>query len=122
MANNKEIGSRITFARERAKMTKKELADIVQVHPSTIGHYEDGSIDRIKIPVIEAIANALHINPLWITGRSEFMEIEKMFAKHNNLTTDENDLLCMYRALDDPRKKVLKTTAIALLQSQKEND
>ena len=121
MANNKEIGSRITFARERAKMTKKELADIVQLHPSTIGHYEDGSIVRIKIPVIKAIANALHVNPLWITGRSEFIETEKMLADHNNLKPDEDDLLFIYRALDVPRKKVLKATATALLQSQKEN-
>lgn len=72
---NKEIGNRIKMTREMRKMNKKELADMIKVAPSTIKRYEDGIIDKIKMPVIEAIANALDVNPMWLIGRSEVMEL-----------------------------------------------
>jgi transcriptional regulator with XRE-family HTH domain len=78
MANNeltnKEIGNRITIARERAGMSKKDVASKINVADSTIGRYENGEIDKIKIPVIEAIANAIGANPMWIIGKDNEME------------------------------------------------
>ena len=71
---NQEIGNRIRIAREEKQMTKADLADLVKVAPSTITRYEDGSINKIKIPVIESIAKALNVNPLWITGRENSKE------------------------------------------------
>lgn len=70
---NKEIGARITTARERAGLNKKELAEKIGVADSTIKRYEDGEIKKIKIPVIESIANALSVNPMWIIGKSDNM-------------------------------------------------
>ena len=68
--SNREIGLRIANARRDAGMTAKELAQRVQVAASTITRYEKGEIDNIKMPVISEIARQLHVNPMWIIGRS----------------------------------------------------
>lgn len=68
--SNKEIGERIREAREEKGLSKAELAKIINVAPSTIKRYEDGTINKIKMPVIEAIANALNVNPMWLIGQS----------------------------------------------------
>lgn len=70
---NQEIGSRIKIAREKMSMNKKELAQRVKVADSTIKRYEDGEINKIKIPVLEAIAKALNVNPMWLIGKSDEM-------------------------------------------------
>lgn len=72
--NNKEIGKRIKDARESKKMSKAELASIIKVAPSTIARYEDGEFKKMKMPIIESIANALDVNPMWIIGKSETKE------------------------------------------------
>lgn len=68
---NREIGSRITIARERRGMSKKDVASKINVADSTIGRYENGEIEKIKMPVIEAIANAVGANPMWIIGKED---------------------------------------------------
>lgn len=69
--NNKEIGRRITEARLDLDWTKKQLAEKIRVADSTIKRYEDGDIEKIKMPIIEAISNALNVNPLWVIGKSK---------------------------------------------------
>lgn len=73
MVNNKEIGKRINTRREQLELTLKQVADKVGVAPSTIMRYESGSFDRIKLPVLLKIAEALYVNPEWITGASDDM-------------------------------------------------
>ena len=54
-----EIGKRIRTRRRELDMTQADLADVVQVHITTISRYERGQMEDIKIPVIEAVARAL---------------------------------------------------------------
>lgn len=75
---NIEIGQRIKLARERASLNKKELAHKIQVADSTIKRYEDGDIKKIKMPIIESIAGALHVNPMWIIGKEPNMELRSL--------------------------------------------
>ncbi|MBQ8263568.1 MAG: helix-turn-helix domain-containing protein [Oscillospiraceae bacterium] len=49
----------------------KDVADKVGVAPSTILRYENGTFDRIKLPVLIKISDALFVNPAWITGKSD---------------------------------------------------
>lgn len=44
--DNKEVGRRITKAREEKRLNKKELAVRVGVADSTIKRYEDGAIKK----------------------------------------------------------------------------
>lgn len=88
LMNNKEVGRRITKAREEKHLNKKELAVRVGVADSTIKRYEDGAIKKIKMPVIESIAKALSVNPMWLIGRSKSMKPE--ILKNNVISLDES--------------------------------
>lgn len=79
----KEIGERIKIARESKELNQKELAEKIQVHPATIKRYEDGFIQKIKMPIIQSIAIALSVNPMWLLGKSEFMQTSDMIENWN---------------------------------------
>lgn len=118
---NLEIGKRITSARENAGLNKKELASLIQVHPSTIGHYEDGSITKIKMPIISAIARVLHVNPMWILGKSEFIKEEDMLtefglASSSLLSSAEKDLVSDFRKLNPAGKTAAAATVKGFTQ------
>lgn len=72
---NTEIGNRIKYARDLRNATLDDIAKKVGVTKSTIQRYETGKIVKIKIPVVESIAIALNVNPSWIVGKSDDMEL-----------------------------------------------
>lgn len=72
---NAEIGNRIKYARDLRDATLDDIAKKVGVTKSTIQRYETGKITNIKIPVVESIAIALNVNPSWIVGKSDDMEL-----------------------------------------------
>lgn len=73
--SNTEIGNRIKYVRDLRGATLDDIAKKVGVAKSTIQRYESGKINTIKIPVIESIAIALGVNPAWILGKSNEMEL-----------------------------------------------
>ena len=81
--NNIEIGKRIHNARTLRKYTLDEVAKKIGVAKSTIQRYENGKITKIKLPVIDSIANALAVNPAWLVGKSEEMEIHTSINSSN---------------------------------------
>lgn len=60
------IGHRIRSCREERGLTLKDVAAKSGVSLSTISRYERGEFDLIKLPVVTAIANALHVDPDYI--------------------------------------------------------
>ena len=76
-------------------MTLDEVASKVGVAKSTILRYEKGTITKIKLPIIESIANALSVNPNWIIGNSEDPCLSSRSSFQ--LTTDEEQLVTDYR-------------------------
>lgn len=83
--DNKQIGDRIKNRRKDLKFTLQEIADVVGVASSTIQRYESGRISQLKLPVLESIAKAINVNPVWLvkedapmeTGISDFDFIKK---------------------------------------------
>lgn len=71
--NNVDLGHRIKQRRTDLGLTQGDIAAEVGVAISTIQRYETGSIERVKLPVIEAIARALHVNPDWLVGKTPDM-------------------------------------------------
>ena len=67
--NQKLLGSRINQAREDRGYSLDALASRVGLNKSTLSRYERGEIENPKLPVINAIANALHVNPGWLVGK-----------------------------------------------------
>lgn len=72
-----EMGKRIKVARDIRNITLEGIADEIGVAKSTIQRYETGKIKTPKIPVVNAIANALNVNPSWLVMKSDSMEIEQ---------------------------------------------
>lgn len=66
-----ETARRIKEARAKAGMSLQEVADRVGVKNSTISRYENGQIKKMKLPVVQAIAEALHVSPMWLIGYDE---------------------------------------------------
>lgn len=68
---NLEIGQRIETRRTALGLTLDDVALRVGVAKSTIQRYEKGRIEKLKMPVIDAIAAALDADPAWICGKAE---------------------------------------------------
>lgn len=62
MNQNIEIGKRIKLKREECGLTQEELGKAVDLNKSTIQRYETGKIEKIKLPVIQAIAQVLKVD------------------------------------------------------------
>lgn len=115
MYSPSEIGKRITLRREELGASMEEIAQKVGVHKSTIQRYEAGSIQRIKLPVVESIASALSVSPEWLIGLSE----EKTAApKDDGLSPLEARLMELVRRLTDDQKQMLLAQIELLLKKQ----
>ena len=115
MYSPSEIGKRITLRREELGASMEEIAQKVGVHKSTIQRYEAGSIQRIKLPVVESIASALSVSPVWLFGLSE----EKTAApKDDGLSPLEARLMELVRRLTDDQKQMLLAQIELLLKNQ----
>ena len=73
---NKVVGERIEFRRKQLGLTLDDIAREIGFAKSTVQRYERGTIETIKLPVIEAIANMMAVNPAWICGKTDVMEPE----------------------------------------------
>lgn len=71
MADNKVIGARIKTAREEKGLTQEELAKSLGMNKSTVQRYETAQIEKIKLPVIEAMAQSLDVNPEWLSDKTD---------------------------------------------------
>lgn len=71
MVDREQLGRRMEQARKEQDLTLKDVALEVGVAASTIQRYEKGQFTTIKMPVVEAIAAALHVNPAWLTGHTD---------------------------------------------------
>jgi len=74
---NMIIGNRIEQRRKSLGLTLDDVAQEIGLAKSTVQRYEKGTIETIKLPVIEAIARILKVNPAWICGKTDSMELEE---------------------------------------------
>lgn len=65
-----DVGNRIKTRRKELKISAALLAERVGLSKATIHRYENGDIKNIKMPVLEAVADILKVNPLWLIGKS----------------------------------------------------
>lgn len=82
MANNAIIGERLKQVREEKGLTQEELANSLGLHKSTIQRYETAKIEKIKLPVIDAIAQELDVNPEWLSDKTD---IRTSYLEENDI-------------------------------------
>lgn len=92
---NDEIGKRLRTAKEEKGISTTELAKLVGLSKSTVSRYETGDTGKMKLPVVEAIADVLGVNPVWLIGESD----EKYLSKEQEIgiTDHEKELILAYR-------------------------
>ena len=66
-----EIGKRIKKRRKELLLTQEELGNRLNFNKSTIQRYENGKIDTIKLPVLQAIAKALNVSPEYLALKTD---------------------------------------------------
>ena len=69
--NYTDLGARMEHRRTELGLRLSDVAAAVGVAPSTIQRYEKGNFQKVKLPVIEAIAAALKVDPRWLLGETE---------------------------------------------------
>ena len=74
--DRKIIGERLKYARDELRgMSLQDVAEASGVARSTVQRYETAKIQNIKLPVVESFARVLNVNPAWLIGKSDDMEI-----------------------------------------------
>ena len=88
-----EIGKRIHDKRIELHITQEELGAAVGMNKSTVQRYETGQVKKIKLPVLEAIAKHLGVNPAWLAGKSDVIKEEtteqSLYDRFDNLHRSE---------------------------------
>lgn len=77
-----KVGKRLKEARERNRITLEEAGKKVDVHKSTVLRWENGETEKIKLPILETLADYYNVNPVWLMGHDVPME--------RNLSVDSN--------------------------------
>jgi len=102
--NNQEIGYRIKARRDELGLTLDDVASKIGVARSTIQRYESGKIEKLKLPVLEAIARVLRVNAGWLLGLDEkrpYPEGEKQPLDGEELSQAQRDLIALVSRLPE---------------------
>lgn len=65
------LGEKIKYKRLQLGITQEDIAKKLNLNKSTIQRYETNKVKTIKLPIIEAIATYLNVNPSWLIGKSD---------------------------------------------------
>ena len=76
-----EVGNRLRQAREEKHITLEEAGAKVGVHKSTVLRWENGETEKIKLPIIKALADYYNVNPVWLMG----YDVDKYVTKKDIL-------------------------------------
>lgn len=87
MEENKLIGIRIKQRREQLNLTQEDLGARLSLNKSTINRYESGEVQKIKIPILHALARLLDVDPNWLALKTDDMG---SFPEQNNVPSADN--------------------------------
>ena len=109
MANNAIIGARIKQVREEKGLTQEELANVLGLNKSTIQRYETAKIDKIKLPIIDAIAQKLNVNPEWLSDKTEERTCYATYdtlseTTERELTSNEREMIEIFKDLTETQQ------------------
>lgn len=98
------IQKNIAFYRKKHKKTQKDLADKLGVAATTVSGWERGATSP-DIDTLFAICNFLHVGLYDMCG---------ITSDNSPLTDDENDLLNIYKMLNETGRQKLLERAVEL--------
>lgn len=110
------LANKLKLLREKKGMTKKEVAEAVGVHPSSIGNLEKGSIPQADL--LYNLAKLFDVSMEYLIDSTLDREIE--FTQSSTLNNDEMTLLNLYGQLSDrDQEEVIGIINLKLLNSKR---
>lgn len=102
MSTPEDIGKKIKQARLNQNLTQQELGSKLGMNKSTIQRYETGKIDKIKLPILESIAEFLNVSPEWLIGKE--LIATPMGITTDNITDNEKTILELFSSLTETQQ------------------
>lgn len=91
------IGQTIRLHRIKKELTQADLAKLLGVSKSTIGKWETGVVQNLKMDTINSLVKFLGIEPLSLTGISlADNQHQKIIVSMTDFTKEEFDEVCDY--------------------------
>lgn len=104
-----KIGERIQARRKELDLTQEAIANKLSLNKSTIARYESGAVEKIKLPIIQAMAQILDVNPDWLALKTDkkgcYADCTDI-TKNIQLSKHEAYLILAYREHPDMQKSV----------------
>lgn len=100
---NKQFGERIKFFRNKIGLTQEQLAEKINLQPSTLSYIENGK-NNISYMKLALLCQALEIEPyqLFVFDYREQKNSDRIQDINNLLNSmDENQIELSYRILSD---------------------
>lgn len=91
--NQANIGQRIKKKREQQKLSLQFVADKLDVNRSSVMRWENGETGRIKLPILEKLAQILQTTPEYLMGYEDELSI----SASRNVAPDS---VCLLPVLD----------------------
>lgn len=114
--SNEEIGNRINAARKELGLSLEDVAKSADVNKSTMQRYENGKIQNIKLPVIEAIAKRLDVNPAWLLCKTDIKDRVSSETETNDIVSaiqERPDLMELFAlAVAADKEDIRKITSV----------
>lgn len=88
-----DIGKRIKERRRELDISAVDLSVRLGLSKATIHRYENGDIKNIKLPIVDAMAQILKVNPLWLLGKSDVKDGHTSYDVCNALDDLLQDLM-----------------------------
>lgn len=101
-------GELIKGKRKSLGLSAETVAEKAGISPATIYRYENGSISNPRMEVLRKIANVLHVDAYDLVDWDDEVVID---GQSSPLSRDEQDLVDVYRAVDDHGRKIIRTVA-----------
>lgn len=100
--------------RKQKELSQKEIAEIIGVERNTYGNYE---IERSEpsISMLTKLADYFDVSIDYLVGRAD--ELDRVIIEHN-ITSDERQMLQLYRKLNQNMKSRLIGYTYALIEQQ----
>ena len=124
MSDVKETGERIRRLRKEKGWTQTDLGNRIGVQNSAIAKYENGRVPNLKRSTINALADALGVNPSYLMGLDEGVEYASAYRTTLDLMRDDTivELQKICADLDDRSKERLLAYAEGLAAVLKDHE
>ena len=111
------LANKLRYLREQMGMTKKDVAEAVGVHPSSIGNLEKGSIPQADL--LYALAKLFNVSMEYLINPDQ--EEDKIeFTQFPALSSNDMTLLNLFDQLDErDQNEVLEIINLKILSAKR---